>query len=264
MNDTKIIVICGYPRSGTTWLSRLVAELLDCPLKGNWGFSRQLPQDVEGLGRRSDYECYKSHHRLSALTGPTDRQIHRLLYVVRDPRDVAISASHHFDVPFPTLRTATSWLPAGARVYGRLSAFLNRGIPRRLKKRRFIDAVMHGDPAISEWLAVPWREHVRPFRTASVPIVRYEDLLNDPVSACTYLLASIGVDKAGTEVRQAIAHQAFDKRKQEFKDRGQSYEYRFLRRGQQGYWRREFTAAEKREFTRTLGEDLQSLSYELR
>lgn len=263
MNEPKIVVICGYPRSGTTWLSRLVAELLGCPLKGNWGYSRQLPQDVEGLERRSDYACYKSHHRLSALTGPTDSQIHRLLYVVRDPRDVAISASHHFDVPFPGLRRVTNRLPAGALLHGRLSAFLNRAVPRRLKKRRFIDAVMYGDPAISDWLAVPWREHVRPFRTASLPTVRYEDLLDDPVSACTYLLASIGVDKTETQIGQAIANQAFEKRKQEFRDQGQSYQYRFLRRGQQGYWKRDFTAAEKRAFARALGDDLESFSYEL-
>jgi len=55
------ILICGYPKSGNTWLTRLVAELVGCPVSGLWMCTKNTT-DNKGQTRISEYECFKAHH----------------------------------------------------------------------------------------------------------------------------------------------------------------------------------------------------------
>ena len=150
------IVVCGYPKSGTTWLSRLVAELVGCPFHGDLGYSDGRP--LEGRGRESDFDCYKSHRTLSSLAARGVHPSRKLIYIVRDPRDVAISAAHHFRVNFfATLRSGNTVLAA-------VNTRLARVVPYVVKRNRMVRAVLYGDPS-AESLA---RDTVaRPLRRVS-------------------------------------------------------------------------------------------------
>ena len=246
------IVICGYPKSGTTWLSRLLAELVGCPLKGNWGFGDQSAQDVERLDRKSSNACYKSHHRLADLmTEPTERKI-LLVYIIRDPRDVAVSAAHHFDMPISRIRQHFG--PQLAKVTGRL-------MPHSYRRARLINAVLAGDPSISEWLSESWRSHYLPFLNAGTHFTQFERLLEDPVPTCRDLLNHIDFRQSDEHIQAAINRQSFPVRKKEFLDNDQQYQYRFLRRGGSNYWRNEFSNKQKALFYEILGDDLDYWSY---
>lgn len=109
----KTIVVVGYPRSGNTWLTRLIAEILDSPFSR---FGDALPIGVEGEDRHGDWLITQLHLRVNC-EAKEGRAIYnawsfnpdlwngeRFLLIYRDPRDVAISAMHYWDLP--DVRTA--------------------------------------------------------------------------------------------------------------------------------------------------------------
>jgi len=249
------IIICGYPKSGTTWLGRLVAELVDCPFQGDLGFAHSGAR--EGQERDSAFICYKTHHTWESLVRHHLHDHVTLIYIVRDPRDVAISAAHHFQVNPLERRLGDNKM---ARALG---ARLARVVPHALKRRRLIDAVLGGDSSLSAWLAVPWREHYRGFHQSGTPILRYEDLLDDPLKKCAEILAWVGVARPEARILSAISNQSFETRKGLAEARGSVSEYRYLRRGSQGYWRAELTERQRRRFIEEVGEELRELSYRL-
>lgn len=90
------IIIVGYPNSGNTWVTRLVAELVGCPVVGFLG-SDHNEIAIEGLQRKLPFQCFKSHHQLHELRDiKTNTKI--IIYVVREPRDICISGSKYFDI----------------------------------------------------------------------------------------------------------------------------------------------------------------------
>jgi hypothetical protein len=253
MTSKKNIVICGYPKSGTTWLSRLVAELVDCPLVGALGFAPGAAR--EGHRRVSQFDCYTSHHTFDSLTSGRLGDFFRLIYIVRDPRDVAISAAHHFRVHLLAEK------PGNSRAVAALKIRVNRAVPYFVKRRRLIRAVLYGDSALSYWLATPWLRHYLPFKQSDTLILKYEELLDDPTARCVEILSYLGVERSAERIEAAIHEQSFRKQKAWFKSQGLTAEYAFLRRGSCGYWRDELSRGEKQLFVDELGSELAALSY---
>jgi LPS sulfotransferase NodH len=252
----KNIVVCGYPKSGTTWVSRLVAELVGCPFQGDLGGGDGGP--LEGGMRASDYDCYKTHRGLPSLVSELPAgDVARIVYVVRDPRDIAISAAHHFRV------TPLRLQPGGNRIVAALNARLSRAVPHSVKIRRMIRAVLYGDASSHYWLSRSWRDHYREFRPSDALLLKYEDLLADPLARCAEILAYLDLPGPRERIASAIANQSFDHKKSYFKAQGMLAEQAFLRRGGTGYWRGELDSTQQRLFVDQVGEDLDALSYPL-
>ena len=99
MTKKRNIVIVGYPKSGTNWLSRLIAEVLQCNFLGDWGFDTINASRIERNNNTSEFQIYKSHHIINDIKNASDKEISKIIYIVRDPRDIVISGAHFFSFP---------------------------------------------------------------------------------------------------------------------------------------------------------------------
>lgn len=251
----EAIVVAGYPKSGNTWVTRLVAELTGCPVAGFWGEPDYDEIAVEGTGRQSPFEVYKSHHPWETLRArvPVDRCI----VVVRDPRAIAASGAAYFRrLPrTPLERRIVLSRPLG-RIYSWFT--LNPPVGRKDRMIRFMVRGL-ADPHL--WLTVPWDRHVEPFLSSGAVIVRYEDLLADPQPQCGRILEHLGFERSAAEVRAAIEAQSFDAKKRAFEAARQPAKADFLRRGEADGWRRELSARQADRIERAFARTMDRLGY---
>ncbi len=258
----KNIVIVGYPKSGCTWATRLVAELVGCPVAGFWGSDKEEIA-IEGKERVSDYRCYKSHHQFSELgISPDDSQTW-LVYILRDPRDIVISAANYFQFDrFPGLVGIFRRVRRGEKLYRHtLYPFLVRA---NYRLERMTEALLYGSAAVHNWVRISWADHWRPYEEAGVPIVRYEDLLDAPETESRRILNHLGLERAPEQIATAIQNQSFARKKERLLRKGETGRAKFLRVGKSGQWREQLPAALQQRFAASLGAELAHWGYEIR
>ena len=255
----KKIIVAGYPKSGCTWATRLVAELAGCPVAGFWQ-SDKKEIAVEGEERVSDFRCYKSHHQLSELGIHPDDLETRIVYILRDPRDIAISAANYFQFDrFPEVAALFRRVRQGEKFYRHTLYPLLAGEPYRLE--RMTEALLHGSAGVHNWVRVSWRDHWQPYQAAGVPIVRYEDLLAAPAEQATRILRHLGLERTEQEIASAIDNQSFERKKQTLLQSGETGRAKFLRVGKSGQWREKLSAHLERRFVEELGSELAEWGY---
>jgi hypothetical protein len=145
------------------------------------------------------------------------------IYVVRNPLDVALSLAPYLGLPLDlTIRTMAATLTA---------------------------------PPPSDELAPEiwgsWSETVRSWTTEPPPVikvVRYEDLLADPIGSFTAVAEHMRIGTTPTEITEAVAASSFERAAREedargFVERPEGTE-RFFRVGKAGQWREALTPAQ--------------------
>src|SRR5262245_50755233 len=137
------VLVAGYPKSGNTWLTRLVAELLGAPVQGFWSEPSSREMAVEGTERVSDFEVYKGHHSYGAMR--RDFNLADVVYIVRDVRDIAISGAHYFSFRSP------SWFGKVTMGKRRLSVAARRESIEAIRTCRMILTLADGDGEVSPW-----------------------------------------------------------------------------------------------------------------
>lgn len=237
----KRVIVVGFPKSGNTWITRLVGSLIDAPVIGFLDEPENPEIAIEGQGRQSKFEIYKAHQTYSALLPHLVNS--KIIYVVRDPRDVVVSGFNYFT--FDSLDGIGKMLrriPVLKRVVSK--------ILRSNKKRRrqmMLDAVLRGLPDYP-WLETPWHEHVQPFLESDATIIRYEDMLEEPIVQSTRIVSALGLHRNEDQIRVAIEQQSFKTVKKKFETNSKVFEAQFLRTGASGGWREVLTQSEQLQF----------------
>lgn len=248
----QIVWLASYPKSGNTWLRAVHTALTDGAkldinrLYGSVPALRALfdqalavrsadlsPAEVDSLRPRADEvmapllaeeALQKIHDGL--FEGPDGELIvstkatRAALYIVRDPRDVAVSWAHHADV---SLADAVEGLCSPRACLSIPRGGLNTQVQQRLGT---------------------WSQHVRSWTDEPpfpVHVVRYEDCLADPVSTFHTAFNFAGIQATTEDVANAVALASFERLKAQeaakgFRER-QSRRSPFFRSGAAGGWR---------------------------
>lgn len=255
-NIENAVIVCGYPKSGTTWATRLIAQLLDMPSAGYWGFDGQTFA-TEGNDRRSSAVCYQAHQLYGDLM--TSGQPLKLYYITRDPRDIVASGMFHFNF----YSKWTQKLPDDK--WGRLPQLLKKidatFCSKNSKIQSMLNMLEHGNEYIDHchW---GWNEHVNGYlRGQDVFSFRYEDLLLDGLNVSRKIVAHAGLVKEDQELEEILENQSFKVRKAEFESRGEKIKFKHLRKGKVGDWRNHLKAQHLDVIEENHGPLMQELLY---
>ncbi|MCU1354220.1 MAG: sulfotransferase [Acidimicrobiales bacterium] len=245
--------LASYPKSGNTWFRAVITALrspgavdLDGMEGQSLASSRATFDSV--LGVPSSLLTFDEAEALrpavensSELDGPTLRKIHDALvpmpsgalvvgtrtdgavYLVRDPRDVAVSYAHHRG---DDLEQVVEGLCSGST------------------------AAEHQDrlhPQLRQRLA-SWSGHVQSWVDDApfpVHVVRYEDCQSDPLRAFGPALAFAGIEASEVDLADALRRASFEELRSSESTHGfreRLVDAPFFRRGEVGAWHDELPA----------------------
>lgn len=181
------VFIVSYPKSGNTWVRFLIGGLVS--LEETISFAN-IEKRVPDIYQTSDTELLriptpryiKSHEYF-------DPRYKKVIYIVRDPRDVLVSYYHH-QIKFNKI---------DENAY-ELSRFADDFLQGR------IDDYGDWDVNVRSWLFLCEKSD-------SFLLLRYEDLLNDPFSHLKKIAEFINIKCTDDKIKQVIAHSSADNMK---------------------------------------------------
>lgn len=268
--------IASYPKSGNTWMRLLLASLRAggsapsfdarigfAPVTSHFADAEAI-LDVEPTDLTPD-ELAELRHDMAMLVArearePQFRKVHDAwgltpsgrplfppqvtlgsLYLVRDPRDIALS-----------------WAHFSGRTVDETIGFLAK--PSQLSKL---------PPRVSQTVQQlsTWSGHVLSWLEAEPRplVVRYEDMLADPADALTKAARHLGLDTDPETVVRAVAATRFDRLQAEEEEKGfemgQIKGRNFFRRGEAGGWRDVLTPEQAERIVSDHGEAMERLGY---
>jgi aryl sulfotransferase len=251
----RTVWLASYPKSGNTWFRAVYSALRtdgapDLGALGTIASSRERFDDalsipssdltrdeIEYLRPRADdvvdeefdhLHLQKIHDQLSS--GPASRYIvsvaatHCAIYLIRDPRDVAVSLAHHNE-------SGVDW--AAVKVNDPGTAISNRtdDISDQLLQR-----------------VGSWSVHVRSWvDNAPFPVhpVRYEDCLADPIAVFGAAFSAAGFDIETDKLIDAVKQSSFAALREREGAEGfreaRSRSAPFFRQGTAGGWREQLS-----------------------
>ncbi|MGE4220717.1 MAG: sulfotransferase domain-containing protein [Alphaproteobacteria bacterium] len=166
------------------------------------------------------------------------------VYVVRDPRDVAVSLAHHAGA------TIDQAIEKMASPDYALSSFEGR---LDTQVRQFV----------GDWSGnvTSWLDH-----GPCVPhLIRYEEMLADPATAIRHLARTAGLPATEAAIDGTVRSTRFDGLRQQEREKGfierPLKAERFFRAGTAGQWRQELTADQVRRIERRHGAVMARLGY---
>jgi hypothetical protein len=235
-NTFPLTFVIGYPKSGTTWASQLVADYLQLPFPRN----SLLP-----VGCAAVVHGHETVRR-------NDRNV---VYLMRDGRDALVSQYFYHARPIaegdhPTLTARQRRLYPGLVNKADIRANLAGFVARQMKKANSSN--------------VNWGQHVRSYfeaDNANVVLLRYEDLLEDGVQALSQAMAQLTGKPADTDRAEATIRK-FAFKQQSGRAEGTEDRSAFLRKGKAGDWINHFTRQAAQIFDQACGDDLVRAGYE--
>lgn len=252
--------IAAYPKSGSNWMRMLITNLMQggeapADINASQSFagdaanlsmfeqctlldpSLLTPSEIEVLRPGIPvfqpegtllscffitYEAWRLSQSGEPIPGAGDMA--GVIYLVRDPRDVAVSVAHHFDV---SVEDAIAGINSARTRIEAQRGFAPRHLPFPL---------------------LDWSGHVRGWLEQTylpVHVVRYEDMLTAPVDTFTAAMAFVGITASAQAFEEAVRRSDFSELRRQEQTCGftlrTSRNNAFFRQGTAGEWRSALT-----------------------
>ena len=210
------VFVVSYPKSGNTWVRFLLANALYPDAEVDFHTIHELIPEVGQEELRRDA---LPSHRLLKSHAPYRAVYPRVIYILRDGRDVYTSYYHYKQLDLDTETTFEDFLSG-------------RHWPTR------------------------WAEHVRGWMRAAavrdnILVVRFEDLKEDSVRELRRMVSFL--DRGAipeSQLQDAAEAYIYQNMRRLEKERGRKYEKveRFMRKGKAGNWEEMFTKSARKIF----------------
>lgn len=239
------ILLASYPKSGNTWTRFLIANLVFPDQTVSFGNLHLLTLDPTVTTQR-DF-VHAARPRIIKSHGSFDPRYRRVICVVRDPRDVAISQYHYLR----KLRKIDDDFP--------LEKFIGRFLDGDLKR----DLGSWGEN-VGSWLAA--RHHHPGFL-----LLRYEDLLANTTRELARVAAFGGFPATAERIARAVEGSTADRMRESEKQQGERsalikgsrQDIAFVRAAKSGGWRKDMPEAQVARIESAWGDIMACLGYEL-
>ncbi|CAG5133377.1 unnamed protein product [Candidula unifasciata] len=225
------VIVCAYPKSGTHWVWEMVRFLLagttDLPVieKDEAMMEFKLPQELENL---PSPRPLNTHYHFELLPEDILRKQCKVIYVTRDPRDVAVSYFNHHTKLVQYYQYNGQW-PDYFRLF------------------------LSGQVDYESWFTYTkgWERGIQEHPELPVHITSYEELQADTFGGLKKLANFLGVEVDETFLIQVVKKCSFEvmgatKGAQEVFDESSSPI--MYRKGKVGDWKNWFTVAQSEQF----------------
>jgi hypothetical protein len=243
----NVLFISGFAKSGSSWLANMVAELP--------GFRQYVPSRWPLPGEeRHSMDIYPGlfdefNGRLAVVKGHTCGSVENIrrlrddygkpfLLGMRDPRDCMISAYWYIR------RYRTHWDHEKA-----VAMELPEYIDYKLESGEF-------ESEFISWMR-PWLDHCDRRQTR---MVRYEDLLVDPIAEMEAVFKHLDIECSQDEIRGIVEKWSF-RNVTGGRSRGEENTGKFVRKGVSQEWKRVFTDRQQVAAAAIARDVLQELGY---
>lgn len=242
-DDTFLV---SYPRSGNTWTRFLIANLLHPQEQVSFANIERLIPDAEAQSSR--YMKRIPSPRLIKSHEYFDHRYRRVIYIVRDPRDLVLS---YYDFE---------------RKY--------RSIEDRYPLESYVSDFVNGRLISASWGT--WAENVGTWIAArqgrpGFLLLRYEDLLMNTSPELAAIARFLGIEASPELLRHAVQKSSAPEMRQMEKKQGAEWvstknrrpDIPFIGTAESGKWKSRLPAAAVREIEQAWGSILKHLGYEL-
>jgi len=269
------IFLVSYPKSGNTWTRFLLGNLMYPDERITFANVERKVPDLYAKSRKALKKL--PHPRIIKSHECFDPRYRRVVYIVRDPRDVAVSA-YHYDrkgrnIPdaFPLQTYVTTRFMKTDEYFGTWGEHAGSWLVNSKNifqisrlKNEFLGTVGSWGENVMSWLGA--RGHDREFI-----LVRYEDLLEDTQREMTRISEFIGLHASPERISRAIELSTADNmRKLEDQQtnvwattRESRKDISFVRTAKSGQWRQVLPPASILEIETAWGPVMQLLGYPL-
>ena len=240
------IFLVGYFRSGSTWARFLFGNLIHQHEAVTFtNMERLVPMIYNSPDRllRRLPRVLKSHECF-------DPRYPRVIYIVRDPRDVAVSF-YFYNIKVGVISEGYS-----------IEDFVGRFMAPNVVG--YADRVGCWQDHVLSWIRLRQGK-------SGFALIRYEDLLADPVKELTELAQCLGIDPTRERIERAVrlssaSHmQSLEKKQSQdwVATKGTRQDISFVREAKAGGWRKTLTPTAVKTIEDAWGETMKELGYEL-
>jgi len=237
-DDDRFIV--SYPKSGNTWMRFLLANLNDEEV-GFGSIESTIPDIYQNrdsrIARLSSPRLIKSHEYF-------DPRYARAVYIVRDPRDVAVSYFHHHK-KFPNRNSALS-----------LTEFVDAFLEGRL------DKFGSWSQNVGSWIGACGGD-------SRFMLIRYEDLKRDTHDVLAEVVDHLDIDADERRIDTSISRCQFNNMHRMERQQGEKWrvlngtrqDLAFVRKGEVGAWKEVLSSIDRRKIEARYHSLMQDLDY---